>query len=250
VTAPAAFWRLSVHESLGSTSDLCRARAEAGEAEGLAVLARTQTAGRGSRGRQWISDRGNLALSVLLRPTIPASEAGWFALLAGVCVAEALAPVADVRLKWPNDILFHGAKLGGVLIDTATSQNGGLDWLVIGMGVNLAQAPSGTGRAVAALDGTVPPEDVAIRLLDRIAVWRDRCDQSGWQALRAAWLGWAGPLGASVTLRQQNGEMVGAFAGLGDDGSLLLRIGSELRAFTTGEIWLPARPAELEISGC
>ena len=73
---PPPAWRLGVYPSLPSTSAFCCERAVAGEAEGLAVLALSQTAGRGSRGRGWTSPPGSLAMSVLLRPDMPAAEAG------------------------------------------------------------------------------------------------------------------------------------------------------------------------------
>ena len=84
-------WRLQTHEVLASTSDFCRERAAAGEPEGFAALARRQTQGRGSRGREWESPVGNLFLSVLLRPAERARDAGQWSLLAGVALAEALA---------------------------------------------------------------------------------------------------------------------------------------------------------------
>ncbi len=135
-------WRLESFEELGSTSDVCAARAKNSEAEGLAVLAYKQTAGRGSRGRSWQAPEGNLNLSVLLRPARPAAEAGMAALFAGIAVAEALEQffLAPTMLKWPNDVLLDGAKLAGILIDAA--QNGPkLDWLVVGIGINLRHAP-------------------------------------------------------------------------------------------------------------
>ncbi len=90
---PAIAWRLSVHEELDSTQDLLLRHAEAGAAEGLALLARRQTRGRGREGRAWSSPAGNLHLSVLLRPPVPARAATGWALLAAVALAEAAAPL-------------------------------------------------------------------------------------------------------------------------------------------------------------
>jgi BirA family biotin operon repressor/biotin-[acetyl-CoA-carboxylase] ligase len=144
-----------VEEEVPSTSDLLLRLAAAGEPEGLALLARRQTAGRGRDGRGWTSPAGNLSLSLLLRPDAPARDAPHWALLAAVALAEALAPSlpnpAALRLKWPNDLLLHGAKLAGVLVESAATRDGRIEWLVVGLGANLAVAPAVPGRATACL---------------------------------------------------------------------------------------------------
>jgi BirA family transcriptional regulator, biotin operon repressor / biotin---[acetyl-CoA-carboxylase] ligase len=126
------FWRLRVHEVLPSTSDLCRSLAADGEPAGLAVLARRQTRGRGSRGRDWESPPGNLFLSVLLRPAGRARDAAQWSLLAGVALGEAFAaylPDASMlRLKWPNDVLVGGKKIAGILVDSSADAAGMVGW--------------------------------------------------------------------------------------------------------------------------
>ena len=232
-------WRLQLHDVLPSTSDLCRTRAVEGEPAGLAVLARRQTQGRGSRGRAWESPDGNLFLSVLLRPRERARDAAQWSLLAGVALAETLAPHVPertaLRLKWPNDVLLSGRKLGGVLVDSSADPAGVLDWLVIGIGVNLAVAPVVPGRAAACLADVAtapPPETFARALLARLRVWQTVRESQGFSPIRAAWLGHAPDPGSSVTLRIGERMLGGGFAGLGEDGSLLLaaeRPGARLR---------------------
>jgi BirA family biotin operon repressor/biotin-[acetyl-CoA-carboxylase] ligase len=238
-------WRLDIHETLPSTSDRCRARAAEGEPEGLAVLARRQTQGRGSRGRDWQSPAGNLSLSVLLRPRERARDAAQWSLLAGVALAEALAdhlpdPAAP-RLKWPNDVLLGGRKLAGILVDSSADADGMVEWLVIGLGVNLAVAPDVPGRAVACLaDVAAPPspERFAEALLARLDHWRHVRVTAGFAPIRAAWLARAPALGSGVTLRRGEELLGGNFAGLGEDGSLLLARDGSVRAFAAGEVLL------------
>ncbi len=182
-------WRLQVHEAIGSTSDHCAALAAAGEPAGLAVLALRQTSGRGSRGRGWQSPIGNLSLSVLLRPSGTLGDAGSWPLLVGIAVAEAARPLlpdpAALSLKWPNDVLLRGRKLAGILIDTALDQAGGLRWLIIGIGANLAVAPEVPGRVTACLpdEGVAPPppEAFARDVLDRLAHWHSVLLRRGFQ---------------------------------------------------------------------
>ena len=236
-------WRLEVHAVLPSTSDLCRARAADGEADGLAVLALRQTQGRGSRGRDWQSPVGNFYGSVLLRPREPARDAGQWSLLAGVALADALAsllpPSAALRLKWPNDVLLGDAKLAGILVDSAAGPDGWLEWLVIGAGVNLEVAPEVPGRRVAAVaDVAAPPTPPAFAelLLAALDHWCNRRLRDGFAPVRAAWLARAPAVGSPVTLRIGQDRLGGDFAGLGADGSLLLHTGGRTAAFSTGEV--------------
>jgi BirA family transcriptional regulator, biotin operon repressor / biotin---[acetyl-CoA-carboxylase] ligase len=236
---PPPGWRLRVEPTLASTSDLLLRLAAAGEPGGLAVLAHRQTAGRGRDGRAWTSPAGNLHLSVLLRPEAPAREAPRFALLAAVALAEALEPHvppgAELRLKWPNDLLLDGAKLAGVLCESATRPDGGLDFLVIGCGANLAVAPDVPGRATASL-GSPPPELVALSVLRSLAAWQARIARNGAAPLLAAWMRRGPTLGARLTLRAGKGETIGSYAGLAEDGALLLDTGAGPRRFGAGEL--------------
>jgi BirA family biotin operon repressor/biotin-[acetyl-CoA-carboxylase] ligase len=238
-----AGWRLRVEPSLPSTSDLLLRLAAAGEPEGLALLARRQSAGRGRDGRSWQSPEGNLYLSLLIRPDAPAREAPAWALLAAVALAEALAPAlldpAALRLKWPNDLLLGGAKLAGVLCESAATQDGRIDWLVIGLGANLAVAPPVEGRAVACLaDHASPPapEVVAARVLHAVEGWRARLRAEGLDPLRTAWMARGPEPGSLLTLRIGQGQTTGRYRGLDLDGALLLETEGRTRRFASGEL--------------
>ncbi len=228
-------WRLEAFEELGSTSDLCVARAKSGEAEGLAVLALRQTAGRGSRGRSWVAPMGNLNLSVLFRPANPAVEAGMFSLLAGIAVADALEQffAPPTMLKWPNDVLLGGAKLAGILIDAAP--NGArLDWLVTGIGVNLRSAPEIAGRrttSLAAHGVDLAPNTAAAAILGRLCEWHDASPAK----IRDAWLARAHPIGTELHIA---GAQSGTFAGLSPAGELLLQTKTRIEPISTGDILL------------
>jgi BirA family biotin operon repressor/biotin-[acetyl-CoA-carboxylase] ligase len=231
-------WRLEIFEELTSTSTACAERARAGEAGGLAVLALRQSAGRGSRGRVWQAPEGNLNLSVLLRPRRPAAEAGMFALLAGIAVVEALeslVPLA-VMLKWPNDILLGQAKLGGILIDAVPSGLG-LDWLVIGIGINLREAPRIEGRCTTALGEhgvELPPLPVADAVLERLEHWQD----APAAAIMQAWLSRAHGIGTPIEVHAGGRVLQGSFAGLSPTGELLLQSENRIEAISTGEVLL------------
>ena len=231
-------WRLEQHAELDSTSDEAVGRAKAGEPAGLAVLALRQTAGRGSRGRAWNAPEGNLNLSILLRPTRPAAEAGLFSLISGLAVVEALEALGakGLCLKWPNDILCNGAKLAGILIDTAP-EGEHLAWLVIGIGVNLKSAPEIPDRrttALAAQGVEMSPETATKAILTRLEPWLEATSAT----IRASWLAKAHPLGTPLDIAYAGQRRSGHFAGLSQAGELLLQCKNRIEAINTGEVLL------------
>lgn len=238
-------FRLEVHEALPSTSDLVAERAAAGEAAGLAVLARRQTAGRGTQGRGWQSPEGNLYLTVLLRPGGALKDAPQWGLLAGVALAEtAAALLPDPRglaLKWPNDLLLRGRKLAGILAEASASPRGELAWVSLGIGVNLAAAPHVPGRETACLADAgiaVPtPRGFAVQLLERLDQWCDRRRAKGFAAVREAWLRWGPAPDAPIRVSAPGGATTaGRFAGLAEDGSLLIAGEGRVQRLAAGEV--------------
>ncbi len=240
----AAAWRLEIFETLASTSDTCIERAKSGAPEGLAILAHRQSAGRGSRGRHWQSPPGNLNLSILLRPGLPAAQASMFPLLTGIAVSDALCAFlpADTApmLKWPNDVLLNGAKLAGILIDAAP-QGQNIDWLVLGIGINLVHAPEFPGRRTATLKGhggEATPEAAAQMLLHYLAQWLATLRSEGASAILDAWQQRAHGIGTELALQGAGTQVRGRYAGLSPQGELLLNVENRIERFSTGEILL------------
>jgi len=238
-------WRLELFDTLGSTSDLCKVRADVGEAAGLAVQARVQTAGRGSRGRGWSDPVGNLAISVVLRPDAAlVQHAGLWPFVSALALHDALAGAAGdatgLRIKWPNDIVLSGRKLAGILIETGGPA--AAPWVVIGFGANIASAPQIEGRALACLADAGCTEDapaIGRRLLwaldARIAQWQ----RDGFEAIRVAWLAQAHAVGARLAIRRGDDYIEGSFQGLSEQGHLMLGLdNADILRVSTGEILL------------
>jgi BirA family biotin operon repressor/biotin-[acetyl-CoA-carboxylase] ligase len=237
-------FRLECHEVLDSTSMLLKQRADAGEAEGLAIQALRQSAGRGRQGRGWESPAGNLYISVLLRPAVALRNAPQWSFVAAVALADTvktlLPEAAKLTLKWPNDLLLDGAKAAGILVETGVATNNALDWICIGMGVNIATKPSLPDRATACLAEFLPdppaPEVLAARLLQHLAHWHDLRLAQGFAPIRDAWLRHAPAMGAPVSVKRDGALMEGSFAGLSPEGGLLLAKGREVQLILAGEI--------------
>ena len=243
-------WRVEAHDELTSTSDHCIACAEAGEPAGLVVTAARQTRARGSRGRTWTGGAGNLACSVLLRPTGDGAPMAAWPFLAGLVLREALAAALAtgaatlLSLKWPNDVLLDNRKLGGVLVERGINQGGGrdTDWLVIGLGANLAVAPELPDRRAASLAELGPPPEppaVVPPLLAALDRWCAVLERDGFEPIRQAWLHHAHPPGTPLAVRTRDVQTDGLFAGVDIDGALMMRTGRQIRRFETGEILLP-----------
>jgi len=231
------------HARLGSTSDLLKEKAREGAPEWAAVLADEQTGGRGRQGRAWASPPGGLYLSVLLRPQF--APASLIPLAAGVAVVEALREHGvTAELKWPNDVLAGGRKLAGILAE-ASSSSSGLEWVVLGVGMNLL-APSealpddlrdGAASVLALTGRRLEPAAAATAVLARLTVWYDALRADAPSVLRA-WRACAVPWwGRRVELRSRGSVVRGVAEDLDPAGALLLTLedGSR-RTVLSGEV--------------
>jgi BirA family transcriptional regulator, biotin operon repressor / biotin---[acetyl-CoA-carboxylase] ligase len=166
-TGPVTLHRL---ERVASTMDVLHAMALDGAPGGTAVVAREQTGGRGSRGRPWASAPGGLWLSVLRRPET-ASGLDLLSLRAGLAVSRVLlhlAPLAPIRLKWPNDLMLGDRKVGGILCE-ARWQGDALGWVVVGLGLNISNEVPDELREVAGALGSILPGHSADDLAEPLA---------------------------------------------------------------------------------
>jgi BirA family transcriptional regulator, biotin operon repressor / biotin---[acetyl-CoA-carboxylase] ligase len=217
---------------VGSTNAEAFARARAGERGPLWITARRQTAGRGRRGRAWVSEPGNLYASLLLTDPAPPQRAAELSLVAALAVHDALSERAGVlgprlTLKWPNDVLCDGAKLAGILVEGEALPGGPLA-VVIGIGVNCAHHPAATAYPatnLAAAGVLVAPESLAQALIAAMARRLGEWDAGkNFAAIRAAWLKRAAGLGAPARVRLPDREIEGVAETLDETGRLVLRL--------------------------
>lgn len=229
-------WTLVALETVGSTNDEAARLADAGAPEGTVVWSREQTGGRGRRGRRWSSPVGNLYSSTILRPDCAAAQAAELGFVAALAVADMVPAGRQVRVKWPNDVLVDGGKIAGILLESAVADGGRVLHVVAGIGVNVGFAPQLPEMRYpgSALGGTVEValEKLAAALARRLAEWR----RDGFATVRQAWLVQAGPLGAEVDVKLGDGLVRGRFAGLDQEGALLLDTAEGPRRIVSGEL--------------
>lgn len=211
-----------------------------------ALLAEQQTAGRGRRGRHWISAAGDsLCLSLRWQGTPPLAAMGPLPLVAGMACAEALRYLgAAVQVKWPNDLVCAAGKLGGILVE-ARSHVAGSD-AVIGIGLNLrvplalASALDTQAQQPAALAGLLPKlpsrNALAAALLAQLLRRLRQFEQSGWPPLQAAWNAVDALAGQRVRVHDAAGERSGQVLGLATDGALRVRFADGEATLHSGEV--------------
>jgi BirA family biotin operon repressor/biotin-[acetyl-CoA-carboxylase] ligase len=234
---PAGYCRKDFAE-LDSTNDEARRLAEAGETTPLWISAARQTSGRGRRGRAWEMAEGNLAATLLLRPEVSQAITAQLSFAAALAAAETIshfAPAAEVKVKWPNDVLAEGKKLAGILLE------GGEGWLAVGIGVNLAHHPDGTefpATSLPQLGVATPSCEAALTVLAaRFAHWYDAWMKDGFPYLASAWLDRAHGIGKTITARLSTETVQGCFVGINSDGALELWDGKRTHQIAAGEVF-------------
>jgi BirA family transcriptional regulator, biotin operon repressor / biotin---[acetyl-CoA-carboxylase] ligase len=243
---PSAY-RLIAFDRLGSSNDEAKALAAAGAADGTLVWACEQTAGRGRQGRRFVSPRGNLYCSIVLRPSCALAQAAQLGLVAAVALADTLAGLlpaaAEIRQKWPNDLLINDRKTSGILLESAARGPDRLDWLVLGLGVNIVSHPEGTEFPATDLHAEGAGAEVSVvtllegfakQFLARRLAWL----LDGWPEIRRDWLARAWRKGLPMRARLEGETLHGVFADLDEDGALLLDLaGGARRRITAGDMF-------------
>jgi BirA family biotin operon repressor/biotin-[acetyl-CoA-carboxylase] ligase len=210
------------------------------------VLALRQTAGRGRRGRAWSMPEGNFAASLTMRPPGPVSQIALRSFVAANALRAALIEVGcapeALSLKWPNDVLFQGGKLAGILLESLGDGRGGVSHLIIGIGVNLAETPDPATLEPGALRPVALPHRVAPEaLLDALAPAYATREHSlavyGFGPTRTEWLSHAARLGEVITARLPREEITGTFTDVDDGGNLILETAKGARAIAAADIF-------------
>jgi BirA family biotin operon repressor/biotin-[acetyl-CoA-carboxylase] ligase len=249
--AISAGYRLEEFEALGSTNDEAASRTTQGDPGRLWIVAQEQIKGRGRLGRQWLSPPGNLYASLLLVDPAPPPISAQLGFVAGVALIGALRQViggeAPVKLKWPNDVLFGGAKLSGLLLEGASLPNG-VFGCVVGFGVNCLSSPTDTPYPTASLksigaqscDRTALFAALSNHVVDALDLWARGENFAG---VRAAWLENAGGIGGPVRVVRGGAILDGRFRGIDAQGRMLLeRQDGATEIIEAGDVTLgPAR---------
>ena len=242
-TVEAHGFRLEAHESVGSTNALALDRARAGDPGKLWIVSKKQESGRGRRGRVWATLEGNLAATLLVVTTGELRMAATLGFVAGLALADALDAVVPkgriavgldgagagrnrFELKWPNDVLASGAKLSGILLESAML-DGGRFGVAVGIGVNVVAHPEDLpypATSLKALGANCDAETLFLALSD---AWSENAglwaEGRGLTAIRERWLRRAAGLGGEVAVRIDGNVVRGTFETIDEDCRFVIR---------------------------
>lgn len=230
-------YRLVALDTVASTNDEAKRLASEGAEDGTLVWAREQSAGRGRHGRSWESPPGNLYMSLVARPECSVAEALQLGFVAALAVGETLGsivpPMTDLRYKWPNDVLLNGSKVAGILLESATRGDGVLDWLVLGLGINVASHPRESRFPATSLRAegaeTLEVGEILEAFSRHFLTWVNRWLDGGFAPIRKAWMHYAYALGERIEVRLGEEIVAGRFAELDADGALILEMENDAR---------------------
>ena len=195
------------------------------------IMARHQTAARGRRGKVWSNPVGNFAATFVMKPGGSPALAALRSFSAATALFEALAMTVDrdaLSLKWPNDVLLNGGKVAGILLES-TGRAGEIEWLSIGIGVNLRAVPDDVGRtdfppvSVLGEGGTACDQDEFLSYLASNFQTEERLFREfGFAYIREKWLRHAARLGEVISARTAKGDVTGTFETVDEAGHLVL----------------------------
>jgi len=241
---------ISVVRETGSTNDDLRAEIAAGARHGTVLVAEEQVAGRGRLDRQWSAPpRSSLTFSMLLRCAgKPAAPWGWLPLAAALSVCDALQrfEVADVKLKWPNDILINDKKVAGVLAELHNvrqfeSSVGAQNAVIVGIGLNVSQTadelPSGAATSLALVSATTDRTAILRTILRGFEATFDQWQSGETGALRKRYLEVSATVGRSVNVELPGGQRIhGRAVDIDPSGGLIVMDGSTRHAIAAADV--------------
>lgn len=240
-------FKLLTFDSIDSTNSEALRLAKLGVDENYVILSESQTFGRGRYGRMWDSAPGNLYMSILLNSDIFFSIQSELSFVASLSVYDAIKNMLqeknlsfEMRLKWPNDIMINGAKIAGILLESIKYND--RHYLVIGMGVNVKNAPSLEGRKITFLnDLSLGPVSIRVILdsvMNSFTHYYDLWQKFGFANIRKIWLENSYKQGEIITFSDGKNFIKGSFIDIDANGAIRLRLDSgKIYSSSVGEVF-------------
>jgi BirA family biotin operon repressor/biotin-[acetyl-CoA-carboxylase] ligase len=232
---------------IGSTNTMAAGLAAKGQREGTVIIADSQTEGRGRRGRTWVSPAGkNLYLSIIVRPGMPPKDASILTFMSAVACATAIQRLSTVpvSIKWPNDLMVAGKKIGGILTEMKADADS-IDYAVIGIGINLNLASSDMPEnirdtATSVMLQTGLPQsrtEFALEIIQSMDYWYAILLESGKRRIIESWQRLSSTTGRSVTVTTGEVKLTGLAEGIDTEGLLILRLGdNSVMKISSGDV--------------
>lgn len=232
-------------EEIPSTNDYARTRIREGAEDGVIILARRQTAGRGRMQRIWESPEGGIWMTVILKPHLALADAAKLTLSTGVALARVCRELYGLKfqLKWPNDLVYEGQKCAGILGEVVGEWNT-VQTLILGVGINanLKRKDLPPGLPAASfqelLGHPVDLNELVIAFLEALEGEVKSLEAGDGEGLRQRWLDYAAGLGQEVQVEQTGHVFRGIFKEISDSGELILEEDGHVLFFSAGDVKL------------
>lgn len=234
-------WQWYDYGEIGSTNDAALALTSGlRSGQKIVVTAERQTSGRGRRGRSWIGCEGNLYMSLGIEAAL--IELDKIVFMTSLCLLLTINELrknvkVEVKLKWPNDVLVNGGKVSGILLEKGQG-----DYLIVGIGVNIAAAPQVEGLiypAVSLKEAGIETDRITF-LKKYLAIWdktRDTWGKEGFEPIREMWLENVKGLNEEIFVINENNEKKGLFLGVDENGALLLKTAEGVIKIRAGDVF-------------
>lgn len=236
-----------LEDELESTNVRAKELVRQGGVHGQLVLARSQSGGRGRLLRQWESPKGGLWMSVILRPNLSLADASKLTLVASIAIVDALENLTNLRvgIKWPNDLIFEGRKLGGILGEVVGEWNT-IQTLILGMGINanFSRELLGSLQATTLLEilgYEIDLNELTAAILKYLEIGLKDLEANKFEDLRSNWTEKAVGIGQEVKVLRGEQVFCGVFKGITLDGELLLETEKGESKFSAGEVQLRSK---------
>jgi BirA family transcriptional regulator, biotin operon repressor / biotin---[acetyl-CoA-carboxylase] ligase len=231
-------------ETLNSTQDTAKEYMAEGRECPFAIIADRQAKGRGRLGNEWVSEEGNLLTSIVIPlQNIAAKNAGQYSFLTSVALMDCLKDygVSNAMNKWPNDILVEGKKIAGILLESDIGTDGFINFLIIGVGVNLVSAPEGAICIHELTGDSLSPSEFLSQFVKQLNLQMLFMEQRGFTSIRQKWLDTAYGIGQVIKIRLPNEIFYGEFIGLDEEGALLVSVDGHPRKVYSGDVFFEGK---------
>ncbi len=240
--------KITLEDELKSTNVRAKELARQGNVHGQVVLARLQSSGRGRLQRPWDSPRGGLWMSVVICPNLSLADASKLTLAASIAIVDAFEELFSQRIgiKWPNDLIFNGLKIGGILGEVVGEWNT-VQTMILGIGINVNFPREQLSPLINAttlfeiLGYEVDLNSLTAGILKHLEKQVISLEKRAFDELRENWLDRASGLGEEVRILQGDQVIQGIFKGISIDGALLLETEDGEISFTAGEVQLRSK---------
>ncbi len=230
-------WQYYCYDEIGSTNDEIKKFCLQKEKK-VVVRALSQTAGRGRRGRKWVTKAGNLFFSVALEFDL--KNLGQLVIISSLSLAQSvkfLSAYANVKLKWPNDVLLDGKKMSGILMEKAEGE-----YIIVGIGVNVAESPKEStllypATSLAENGINTDAENFLQIYLHKFNENLQKYSAGEYESLRSEWMDFAKDVGDKIVIKQEQKQLKGIFAGIDEQANLLLQCKNETIKVMVGDVF-------------